>query len=263
MKTKQLFFYIALVMFLGLSSCVSRKKMTYLKYSGAKSKDRPEFFDDRQMVKPSDYKIMPYDNLFINVSTLDPRWSEMFNVASEGSMTEESATLQGYWVNNEGYIEIPFIGKVKVQGETLEEVKIKLESTFSSYVKDASIKVRLVNNHVSLIGEVATPGKYPLTKMRVNVFEALAMAGDLSSYSNRQKIQLIRPTAYGPVIKEFSLGDRSILNSEFYYVMPNDIIYAPPLKGKAFEVNASVFSILLGVLNAGLVIFTLTTVNSN
>lgn len=261
MKTKHLLFYISIIMFLGFSSCISRKKMTYLKYSGAISKDNPKFSDERQMVKPSDYKIMPYDNLFINVSTLDPKWSAMFNVASEGSITEESAILQGYWVDNEGNIQIPFIGKVNVQGETLERVKIKLESTFSSYVKDASITVRLVNNHVSLIGEVASPGKYPLTKMRVNIFEALAMAGDLSSYSNRQKIQLIRPTAYGPIIKEFSLGDRSILNSEFYYVMPNDIIYAPPLRGKAFEVNASVFSVLLGVLNAGLVVFTLVSVN--
>lgn len=262
MKTRKLL-YIALIMFLGLSSCISRKKMTYLKYTSAISKGNSEFIDQRQMVKPSDYKIMPYDNLFINVSTLDPRWSAMFNAASEGSMTEESAILQGYWVNNEGDIEIPFIGKVKVQGATLEEVKVKLESTFSSYVKDASIKVRLVNNHVSLIGEVTSPGKYPLTKMRVNVFEALAMAGDLSSYSNRQKIKLIRPTAYGPVIKEFSLGDRSILNSEFYYVMPNDIIYAPPLRGKAFQVNSTVFTVLLTALNAGLVVFTLTQVNTN
>jgi len=237
--------------------------MTYLKHSGATHKKRSGFIDERQVIKPSDYKIMPYDNLFINVSTFDPRWSEMFNAETQGSLTEESAILQGYWVNNEGDIEIPFIGKVNVQGKTLEEVKVKLESTFSSYVKDASIKVRLVNNHVSLIGEVTSPGKYPLTKMRVNVFEALAMAGDLSNYSNRQKIQLIRPTPYGPVIKEFSLGDRSILNSEFYYVMPNDIIYAPPLRGRAFEVNSTIFSVILGVLNAGLVVFTITLVNAN
>ncbi|SMO49887.1 polysaccharide export outer membrane protein [Saccharicrinis carchari] len=257
MKTKQILFYIAMVLFLGLSSCVSRKKMTYLKYSGALSKVDPSSFDGRKMVKPSEYKIMPYDNLFINVSSLDPKWSSMFNTASEGSLTEESAILQGYLVDIEGNIEIPFIGKVRVMGETLEQIKTKLESTFSSYVKDASITVRLVNNHVSVIGEVMTPGKYQLTKVRVNIFEALAMAGDLSSYGNRTKIQLIRPTPYGPVVKEFSLGDRSILNSEFYYVMPNDIIYAPPLKGKSFQVNSSVFAILISVANAGLVVFAL------
>lgn len=257
MRNKKILNYIAIITIVVLSSCVSRQKLTYLQYSGAKEKNSPDFSEGRRSVTPTEYKIMPYDNLFINVSSIDPKWSSMFNAVSEGSITEESAILQGYWVDNEGNIDIPFIGKVQVQGETLEKVKLKLESIFSSYVKDAALTVRLVNNHVSLIGEVATPGKYPLTKVRVNIFEALAMAGDLSDFSNRRKIQLIRPTAYGPVIKEFSLNDRSILNSEFYYVMPNDIIYAPPLKGKAFQVNSSVFAIVLSVVNAGMVVFAL------
>ena len=165
--------------------------------------------------------------------------------------------MQGYVVDRDGNIEIPFVGKVNVAGETLNNVKVKLESTFSSYVKDASITVRLVNNYVSLIGEVGSPGRYPLTKNRVNVFEALAMAGDLSEFSNRSKIQLIRPTPYGPVIKEFSLRDRSILDSEYYYVMPNDIIYAPPLKGRTFQMNSEIYTVILGVLNTGFVIYAL------
>ncbi len=262
MKIKKLLFYMAIVVIVGLSSCVSRQKLTYLQYSGAMDKNNSAFSEGRKSVTPSEYKIMPYDNLFINVSSIDPKWSSMFNTASEGSLTEESAILQGYWVDNEGNIDIPFIGKVKVQGETLDNVKAKLQGIFISYVKDASLTVRLVNNYVTLIGEVRSPGKYPLTKVRVNIFEALAMASDLSDFSNRSKIQLIRPTAYGPVIKEFSLNDRSILNSDFYYVMPNDIIYAPPLKGKAFQVNSAVFGILLGVVNAGMVVFALINTNN-
>ncbi|MGQ1785691.1 polysaccharide biosynthesis/export family protein [Saccharicrinis sp. GN24d3] len=255
MTSKQYLFLMLVLCMAFFSSCVSRKKLTYLQYSGSIGTEQAA---GRVNLVPLEYKLMPYDNLYINVVSPDPKWSAMFNpVAGEGTITEESAILQGYVVDSEGNIEIPFVGKVYVEGQTLNSVKIKLESTFSSYVKDASITVRLVNNYVSLMGEVGSPGRYPLTKNRVNIFEALAMAGDLADYSDRRKIQLIRPTAYGPVVKEFSLSDRSILESEYYYVMPNDIIYAPPLKGRTFQMNSAIYSIVLGVLNTGFVVYAL------
>jgi polysaccharide export outer membrane protein len=200
---------------------------------------------------------MPYDNLFIRVITPDPQWSVLFNstpVGQGGSLTEESASLVGYPVDIDGNIEIPFVGTVEVAGETLSEIKVKLDSIFKKYVNDAAITVRLVNNYVSVIGEVSLPGRYPLTKDRINIFEALSMAGDMGMYSNKQKVQLIRPSVYGPIVKEFSLADRSILSSEFYYVMPNDIIYAQPMKGKGFQNNASIFTLFLTTITTALVI---------
>ena len=80
------------------------------------------------------------------------------------------------------------------------------------------------------------------------------MAVDLSVYSDRQRVQLIRPSPYGPVIKEFSLSDRSILNSEYYYVMPNDIIYAMPMRGRSFQVNSSIYTLFLTSITTALVI---------
>ena len=130
-----------------------------------------------------------------------------------------------------------------------------LDSTFRDYVNDAAITVRLVNNYVSIIGEVRTPGRFSLTKDRINVFEALSMAGDLSDFSNRQKIQLIRPSPFGPVVREFSLLDRSILTSEFYYVMPNDIIYAQPMKGRTFLTNSSIYLTFLSTVATTLTLF--------
>jgi len=129
-----------------------------------------------------------------------------------------------------------------------------LDSTFQNYVTDAAITVRLVNNYVSIIGELRSPGRYILTKDRINIFEALSMAHDLSEFGNRQKVQLIRPTPYGPVVKEFSLSDRSILTSEFYYIMPNDIIYVKPVPGRMFAHNTSIYSLLLSTITTALVI---------
>jgi polysaccharide export outer membrane protein len=182
----------------------------------------------------------------------------MFNTVSAttgGTLTEQSAALLGYPVDGDGDIELPFAGKLKVAGKTLSEIKIELDSTLKKYITDAAITVRMVNNFVSVIGEVRMPGRYPLVKDRLNVFEALSMAGDMSEYSNRQKVQLIRQSPNGPIVKEFSLTDRSILTSEFYYVIPNDIIYAKPMNGKTFQMNSSIYSLIFSSITTFLLIF--------
>lgn len=246
---------ITLLVIMILSSCVSRKKLTYLQYSDKSSGYEMAAGDTKISVTPAAYKVMAYDNLYIRVLTPDPQWSELFNtmpVGPGGAMTEESASLFGYSVDRDGDIEIPFVGKVNVEGKTLSEIKVELDSLFKNYLTDAAITVRLVNNYVSVIGEVSSPGRYSLTKDRLNIFEALSLAGDMGIFSNRQKVQLIRPSPYGPIIKELTLSDRSILSSEFYYIMPNDIIYALPGRGKAFDINSSVWTLLLSTITSAL-----------
>lgn len=255
MRTLRIFILVVLSGTIVLSSCVSRKQMTYLQYAEKKSENNIREIDGRQSVTPSEYKVMAYDNLFIRVITPDPQWSAIFNttpVGAGGAVTEESAALLGYPVDVSGDIEIPFVGKIAVAGRTLSQIKTELDSIFKKYVTDASITVRLVNNYISVIGEVNAPGRYRLTKDRLNVFEALSLASDLGAFSNRQKIQIIRPSPYGPVIKEFSLMDRSILTSEFYYIMPNDIIYAMPLGGRSFQINSAVWTLFLTTITSAM-----------
>jgi len=245
---------ILLLMILIAGSCVSRRKLTYLQYSNESVRS-----DLKQeagpSVTPAAYKIMPNDYLYIRVITPDPQWSSLFNIqAGEGGITQESAALSSYPVDTEGNIEIPYVGKVQVASKTLSEIKEDLEKVFKNYVTDAAITVRVVDNNIGIVGEVNAPGRYSITKDRMTIFEALAMAGDLSVYSDRQRVQLIRPSPYGPVVKEFSLTDRSILNSEYYYVMPNDIIYAMPMRGRSFQLNTSVYALFLTTISTALVI---------
>lgn len=195
---------------------------------------------------------MPYDNLFIRVVTPDPQWAAMFNtmpVATYSiSVTEQSADIVSYPVDGEGFIQIPYAGKIKVAGKTLALITDDLEKVLKAYVADAAVTVKMINNYVSLVGEFQRPGKYPIYKERMNILQALAMGGDLTEFSNRQKIQLIRQTSGGNIVKEFTLLDRSIMASEFYYVMPNDVIYAPPMKGKFFQMNAFPYSVILSTI---------------
>ena len=245
----------SLSIILILSSCVSKKKLTYLQYSDKSAEYNIYADDSRTSVTPAAYKIMPYDNLYIRVITPDPQWSSLFNIdVGSGGLTQESAGLSGYSVSVDGNIELPYVGKVNVAGKKLSEVKVELDSIFKNYVTDAAITVKLVNNAVSIIGEVSAPGRYIIYKDRINIFEALSLAGDLTAYGNRQKVQLIRPSPYGPIVKEFSLADRSILTSELYYVMPNDIIYAMPLQGRSFVTNSTVYTLFLTTITTALVI---------
>ena len=226
------------------SSCVTNKKLTYLQSDGA----REEFI----AITPATYIIQPYDNLFIKVVTPDPQWAEMFNTmpstSSGYSMNELSADILSYSVDDEGAIELPYAGRFIVAGKTLKMVKDELDKALKSYVADAVVSVKIVNNYVSIIGEVQRPGRYPIYKDRLNIFQALAMAGDLGNYSNRTKLQLIRQTPEGNIIKEFSVRDRNIIGSQFFYVMPNDVIYAPPMKGRFFQMNSFPYSVILSTI---------------
>ena len=245
---------VPLILLLSVS-CVTKKELKYLQFTGNHSGVSNIAGDLHNTVTPATYRIMPYDNLYIRVLTPDPQWSELFNsmpVGVGGALTEESAGLFGYTVDQNGIIEIPFVGQVEVGGKTLSQIKVDLDSIFRGYLTDAAITIRLVNNFISIVGEVNLPGRYPIIKERINIFEALSMAGDMTSFGDRQKIKLIRPSPYGPVIKEFSLSDRSIFSSEFYYVMPNDIIYALPMKGRSFEVNSTIWTLLLSTVTSTL-----------
>lgn len=233
-----------LAIHLSFFSCITNKKLTYLQSEG----QRDEFI----AITPDTYKIQPYDNLFIRVVTPDPQWSNMFNTMvvtnSSYGMSELSADMLSYSVSDDGTIELPYAGKFKVAGKTLNEVKIELDKALKSYITDAVVTVKMVNNYVSIIGEVQRPGKYPIYKDRLNIFQALAMAGDLATYSNRQKLQIIRQTPDGNVVKEFSVRDRNLIGSQFFYVMPNDVIYAPPIKGRFFQMSAFPYSVILSTI---------------
>jgi polysaccharide export outer membrane protein len=228
-----------------LSSCVTNKKLTYLQYEGVPA-------DTIASMTPADYKVLPYDNLFIRVITPDPQWAAMFNTMpvtnSSVSVTEQSADLISYPVDGAGTILLPYAGRIEVAGKTLDVITSDVEIMLKGFIADASVTVKMINNYVSIIGEVSKPGRYPIYKDRLNIFQALAMGGDLTDFSNRQGLQIIRQSPAGNIIREFSLTDRSIMSSEFFYVMPNDVIYALPMKGRFFKMNEFPYTIILSAV---------------
>ncbi|RPI46209.1 MAG: hypothetical protein EHM46_00845 [Bacteroidetes bacterium] len=234
-----------------LNSCVTSKKTTYLRE--IRRSEIPEGF-----VTPESYRIQPNDNLFIRVTTPNPELSAMFNTVTAGSTTighsEQSVDLLSYAVSREGKVEIPYLGEIAVGGKTLREAREVLDSALTEYVSDAAITVKLVNSFISVLGEVNNPGRYPIYKEQMNIFQALAMAGDLAQYGNRYEVSLVRQRPGGSEIRTFDLTDRNIVDSEYYYVMPNDVVYAKSLKGKFFGMAQFPYTVILSTVTTGLLV---------
>lgn len=233
MKIRNLFVICSLS--LTVASCTSYQKVPYLQ--------DPETVNNYGKEIPLyDAKIMPKDLLSITVNTTDPAAAAPFNLtmqttanASINLNTTSQPTLQQYLVNNQGEIDFPVIGRIKVGGMTKNEAEDMIREKLMPYLKETPIvTVRLSNYKISVLGEVAHPGSFTVTNEKVNILEALAMAGDMTVYGLRDNVKLIREDASGKrEIIEMNLTRSDLVLSPYFYLKQNDIIYVTPNKTKA------------------------------
>ena len=237
---------LILAVSIAMSSCVNNQQVTYLQ-----DYELSPYGDE--YVPPEDYLIQPNDNLYVRIATPDPSLSAIFNIIEPGGMMradEASAQLLSYPVELDGTVNLPYLGLIEVAGLTLSEAKIVIEEVLTDYVADASLTIKLVNNYVTVMGEVALPGLYPIYKERLNIFQALAMAGDVDDFGDRFMVSVIRQTPDGSIVKEFDITDRKIIDSEFYYIIPNDVIYVKPVKGRYFALNSAPYMFAFSAIAA-------------
>lgn len=224
---------LALIGLILATSCTSYKQVPYLQNSRE--------IDTTIVTELYDARIQPKDMLTITVSSENQEAAIPFNltVATTGSLNSRSTysqpVLQTYLVDNNGYIEFPTIGQIHISGLTKTEteslIKSKIKSHFSS---DPIVNVRFTNYKISVLGEVARPNTYTISNEKVNLFEALAMAGDLTIYGKRDGIKLIREEMDGTKkIIPINLNDANLIYSPYYYLRQNDVIYVEPNKAKA------------------------------
>ncbi|WP_304246138.1 polysaccharide biosynthesis/export family protein [Phocaeicola plebeius] len=226
------FLAVALTLTAG---CTSYKQVPYLQ--------NPEVVNNYGKEIPLyDAKIMPKDLLTITVSTTDPKASIPFNLSIQSPASTinidyltTQPTLQQYLVNNEGEIDFPVLGKLKISGLTKNECESLIQEKLKPYLKETPIiNVRMVNYKISVLGEVNKPGTFTVNNEKVNVLEALAMAGDMTVYGLRNNVKLVRENADGQrEIIELNLNDASLLTSPYFYLQQNDILYVSPNKTAA------------------------------
>lgn len=185
------------------------------------------------------YTIQPRDFIYIRVLTPDESVASLYNL-NAGQMTMNSLgdplslKFQSYQVSDDGDIDFPYVGKVQVANLTLREVKIKMHDILQNHIDTFTLQVQLVNTQVTILGEVNSPGQYNMNKDQLTIFEAISLAGDLTIYGKRKKVRIIRPTADGTKTIRVDLTDLNLVDSQNYYVQPNDLIYVEPIKAKMF-----------------------------
>ncbi len=227
-----------------------------------------------------EYTIRPDDRLYVYVYSLDENIMKMYNAGTtnrgqmrnmmqnsvNGRQTQE---LYTYLVDKDGFIDFPTIGKIQVAGLTTRETKHKLEEELSSLLKEIpgyatiSVEVNIVQRTYSLIG--VKSGRFPIDKEKLTIFEALAQMQNLQTFSDRARVKIIREINGETTIREFDLRSKDIINSEFYYIEPNDIIYVRELTGKAFGLTSAgaVVGVIASTLSFGVFVYTVVATGIN
>ncbi|WP_461453542.1 polysaccharide biosynthesis/export family protein [Mucilaginibacter sp.] len=224
------------------SSCSSIKNVKYFT-------DIPDTAKEHMLanVVYVDPLIQPDDILSIYVQTVDPTATQVItlgNIQSSavGSTTAGgtgSQTVNGYLVDKSGYIEMPVLGKLKVQGLTTEQARNLIRDKASRFYKDPSVNVRFANFRITVLGEVVKPATYVVANEKITILDALGLAGDLTIYGRRDNLLLIR--TYDDGRREtvrLDLTKSDVLNSPYYYLRQNDYIYVEPLKAKVVSSDA-------------------------
>lgn len=251
-------FFLAIVGF-ALSSCVTARKVNYMQKP---DKYIPTYADT---LSYEEYELRTGDRLYVHVYSLDPNVSRMYNVGgnnggyvrnqmSTGNLNSSTGSydLYTYLVEEDGNIDFPTIGKLAVRGKTTRDVKMLLEEELGKLLAEipgfstVSVEVNIVNRSFSVIG--AQSGRYAITKEKMTIFEALALAGDLGEFNSRKEIKMVREKEGVTTIKTFDVRSEDIVNSEFYYIEPNDIIYIRKIPGYSFGINSA--STALGITAA-------------
>jgi polysaccharide export outer membrane protein len=261
---KKQFLPILLPLFflLFLASCVSNKKYVYLQDKGGLNLDSVGTLK----VQNYAYKIQSGDILYISLTSDDEKLSQVFIPGGGGNMMMQNQQASGspmyfigFTIDSKGEIEFPILGKISVVGKTIEEAKLAIQSTLKKYLKEFFLQVKVAEFKFSVLGSVNRPGVYFFNQNKVSIIEAIALAGDLQSLAKRYEVQLYRQYPDGVKMHVLDLTNRSIINSSFWYIQPNDVLYVVPLKARAigdlstlqssFGVIAPLLSTLLLVMN--------------
>jgi len=215
--------FTCLITIFLLASCQSYKKVPYLQ-------DVEVMEQTAQQENLYDAKIMPKDLLPVNLTVASPA-----SVATGNSQLTVQPVLQPYLVDNEGKINFPVLGELNVGGLTKKEAEQLIVDKLKPYIKETPIvTVRMVNYKISVLGEVARPGTFTISNEKVNLLEALAMAGDMTVWGVRDNVKLIREGANGKQeIVTLDLNKAETILSPYYWLQQNDIVYVTPNKAKA------------------------------
>ena len=215
---------------LSITSCIPYKDLVLFRRS---EKPLPNI-DPLSTLSKYDQTIQPDDALSITVSCYDAALAAPFNLIDPrqaGNMPTNSP-LASYLVDSKGDIEFPVLGRIHVGRKTIIEIRDTLYKKIKPYIKEPSINIRRINFRITVLGEVARPGSFSINSERITVLEALGLAGDMTPYSDRQRVMVQRDENGKVIFGRVDLQSTDFFTSPFYLLHQNDVIYVDPKKNK-------------------------------
>ncbi len=230
-------YFVLFVIALIVSSCYTPRDKHFLQ----KSSTLPRY----KRINYSEYKISVNDEILLKITTQDKNFVDLIGLTRNNMVS--------YRVYPDSTIDIPFVEGIKVAGKTLPEANLEVERRFKEIVPDANVKIALSNKHYTVIGD-AGRGVFPVYKEKLTIYQALAQSGKIALSGDRKHIKIIREINGVPTILEFDIRPRSVINSKYYYVYPNDIIYVQREGASFYKTNS--YGGLLTLITSSLSLFT-------
>lgn len=244
-----------ILLLFSLFSCKSSKDLIYLKDAG-----------NNEFIKavPIIYTLKPGDILYVSIKTSNPEVNALYNPESgmEGGTSASyggygyqkysspsGAYLYGFEIDDAGTINLPMLGKLKVSGVTLDQVETVVQKRADEYLKDAIVKVKILNFKVTVAGEVRNPGVYYNYNNSMTVIEAIAMANGNTDFAAIGKVMVVRPLNDGEKTYLLDLSSKKAYLSEAFYLQPNDYVIVRPDKYKNLQLNSQAYSLMLSSLS--------------
>ena len=246
LNTRNLIVFILLPL---IFSC-SRRNLGYFSNYG----DEKLLTEDITL-KPKQPIIQTGDLLQISITDANPAAAAPFNRISSNTTSTNSAFVnsqEGYLVDENGIIDFPILGRIKIGGQTKAEAKLSLTNLLTNYLGNPMVSIRYLNYRITVLGEVKSPSTFLVPSERINLIEALGMAGDLTIYGKRENIKIINEANGVRTVAQLDLNDKAILDSPYYYLQPNDIVYVEPVTARKDQssLTRSNISLVLGIISA-------------
>jgi polysaccharide export outer membrane protein len=243
-------------MFLGIYSCVPYKQMRYMAHDGQHK------IDSIVYNQVEDYKLGVGDLLNITVKSTAESNADILgkifisNTNALGASSDAAFYVNGYLIDTDGNIELPYLGKLKVMGLTCDETTDLVEAKLHEYLNHITVSVRLTSFRVTGLGEFARPSTTIFYQKEVTIFQAISAFGDMTNYANRKKVKLIRHEAGQVKVYTFDLTQNNYFNESFYRLKPNDVIYVEAIRAKVFAANSNNIALVLSLATFTLLIIT-------
>jgi len=217
--------------------------------------DKDEAFEQmaEYVNKPKEYKLQEKDILYVKITSTNKDINEYFNLNnsnSSNSIQNSNFYLEGFTVNDSGYVKIPVLGSIRVIGLNMKEVSALLQEQTDKYLNQAIVNVKLVSFYLTFLGEVSNQGQITVYHDHINILDALALAGGISDYGDKRNVIIVRKTPNGSKTYHVDLTKRSLLESDKFYLLPNDMVIVEPLRNKTFRMSVMDYTMVLTTITS-------------